>query len=137
MSGLQPHRRARWVGLLFHQQRRRLTPQRDLSRLVSNWRSELQLHEFLVRGKTVAIAEIDTLVADQPALRCRELDEDATAPAQDEEFVMMHSDNVEASGFVQHLKLPHYVDFQGELEMIRGMRREIAERENGAKEAAE
>ena len=33
---------------------------RDLSRLVSNWRSELDLREFLVRGKTVAIAEIDT-----------------------------------------------------------------------------
>ena len=37
------------------------------------------------------------------------------APAQDEEFVLYHSDNVEASGFVQHLKLPHYVDFQAEL----------------------
>lgn len=66
------------------------------------------------------------------ALRCRELDEDATAPAQDEEFVMMHSDNVEASGFVQHLKLPHYVDFQAELVMVRSMRAAA-----GAKEAAE
>jgi len=66
------------------------------------------------------------------ALRCRELDEDATAPAQDEEFVMMHSDNVEASGFVQHLKLPHYVDFQSELVMVRSMRAAA-----GAKEAAE
>lgn len=66
------------------------------------------------------------------ALRCRELDEDATAPAQDEEFVMMHSDNVEASGFVQHLKLPHYVDFQSELVMVRSMRSAA-----GAKEAAE
>jgi carbamoyl-phosphate synthase small subunit len=33
---------------------------RDLSQLVSNWRSELDLTEFLRRGKTVAIAEIDT-----------------------------------------------------------------------------
>ena len=29
--------------------------------------------------------------------------------------MLSHSDNVEASGFVQHLKLPHYVDFQSEL----------------------
>ncbi|MFP1452899.1 carbon-phosphorus lyase complex subunit PhnI [Escherichia coli] len=25
---------------------------------------------------------------------------------------MAHADNVEAAGFVSHLKLPHYVDFQ-------------------------
>jgi alpha-D-ribose 1-methylphosphonate 5-triphosphate synthase subunit PhnI len=56
------------------------------------------------------------------ALRARELDEEITAPAQDEEFVLYHSDNVEASGFVQHLKLPHYVDFQGELELVRRLR---------------
>ncbi|MFS8606734.1 MAG: glutamine-hydrolyzing carbamoyl-phosphate synthase small subunit, partial [Gammaproteobacteria bacterium] len=33
---------------------------RDLSRVVSNWRSELSLGEFLRRSNTVAIAEIDT-----------------------------------------------------------------------------
>jgi carbamoyl-phosphate synthase small subunit len=33
---------------------------RDLSRIVSNWRAESSLEEFLRRGKTVAIAEIDT-----------------------------------------------------------------------------
>ncbi|MEK9595661.1 MAG: carbon-phosphorus lyase complex subunit PhnI [Rhodospirillaceae bacterium] len=63
------------------------------------------------------------------SLRARELGEVADAPANDEEFVISHSDNVEASGFVQHLKLPHYVDFQSELEMVRKMRREIADRE--------
>ena len=56
------------------------------------------------------------------ALRCRELGEEVEAPAQDEEFVLYHSDVVEAQGFVQHLKLPHYVDFQSELEMIRRLR---------------
>ena len=39
-----------------------------------------------------------------------------------QEFVLSHTDNVEASGFVQHLKLPHYVDFQAELELVRKMR---------------
>ena len=61
------------------------------------------------------------------SLRARELGEEITAPAQDEEFVLAHADNVEASGFVQHLKLPHYVDFQSELELVRRMRREIEE----------
>jgi len=41
--------------------------------------------------------------------------------------VLYHSDNVEASGFVQHLKLPHYVDFQSELELVRRMRAERAQ----------
>ena len=53
------------------------------------------------------------------ALRCDELGEASYAPAQNQEFVLSHSDNVEASGFVQHLKLPHYVDFQAELSLLR------------------
>ncbi len=60
------------------------------------------------------------------AMRAEELGEDRTAPAQDVEFVMYHCDNVEANGFVEHLKLPHYVDFQSELETIRRMRAEAA-----------
>ena len=51
------------------------------------------------------------------ALRAGELGEDVVAPAQDEEFVISHSDNVQATGFVEHLKLPHYVDFQAELDL--------------------
>src|SRR6478752_1879914 len=60
-------------------------------------------------------------------LRARELGEDIKAPAQDEEFVMSHSDNVQATGFVEHLKLPHYVDFQSELGLLRKLRKEFAE----------
>ena len=59
------------------------------------------------------------------ALRCTEFDEAVNSPVQDEEFVLSHSDNVEASGFVQHLKLPHYVDFQSELELLRKLRAEF------------
>lgn len=62
------------------------------------------------------------------ALRADELGEDVTAPAQDEEFVISHCDNVQATGFVEHLKLPHYVDFQAELELVRRLRREFEER---------
>lgn len=66
--------------------------------------------------KAMAMALVDR------ALRAEELGEPITAPAQDEEFVLSHSDNLEASGFVQHLKLPHYVDFQSELELLRKLR---------------
>ncbi|MEI8399493.1 MAG: carbon-phosphorus lyase complex subunit PhnI [Alcaligenaceae bacterium] len=56
------------------------------------------------------------------ALRATELGELVQSPAQMPEFVLSHSDSLEASGFVQHLKLPHYVDFQSELELVRKMR---------------
>jgi alpha-D-ribose 1-methylphosphonate 5-triphosphate synthase subunit PhnI len=68
--------------------------------------------------KAMAMALVDR------ALRCRELGETPASPAQDEEFVLYHSDNVEASGFVQHLKLPHHVDFQSELVLLRTLRAE-------------
>ncbi|KWW36462.1 carbon-phosphorus lyase complex subunit PhnI [Cupriavidus metallidurans] len=58
------------------------------------------------------------------AMRAEELGEAGDAPANDIEFMLYHSDNVEASGFVQHLKLPHYVDFQANLELLRRLRAE-------------
>jgi alpha-D-ribose 1-methylphosphonate 5-triphosphate synthase subunit PhnI len=67
--------------------------------------------------KAMAMALVDR------ALRTNELDEEQSAPAQDEEFVLSHADNVQATGFVEHLKLPHYVDFQAELELLRKLRR--------------
>ncbi|MER8518016.1 carbon-phosphorus lyase complex subunit PhnI [Mesorhizobium sp. M0644] len=67
------------------------------------------------------------------ALRASELGEDVIAAAQDEEFVISHSDNVQATGFVEHLKLPHYVDFQAELDLVRRMRAEHDARENAGK----
>lgn len=81
--------------------------------------------------KAMAMALVDR------ALRARELGEESGAPAQDQEFVLSHSDNVEASGFVQHLKLPHYVDFQSELTMVREMRAEWERVHRPATEAAE
>ena len=60
------------------------------------------------------------------SLRAEELGESVKAPAQDQEFVLYHADNVEASGFTQHLKLPHYVDFQAELVLVRKMREAAA-----------
>jgi alpha-D-ribose 1-methylphosphonate 5-triphosphate synthase subunit PhnI len=79
----------------------------------------------LSERKAMSMALVDR------ALRARDLGEEVKAPAQDEEFVLYHSDNIEAMGFVQHLKLPHYVDFQSELAMIRAMRERLADDEEG------
>lgn len=72
--------------------------------------------------KTMAMALVDR------ALQAPDYDENVAGPAQDEEFVLSHADNVEAAGFVSHLKLPHYVDFQAELELLNRL---IKERANG------
>jgi len=81
--------------------------------------------------KAIAMAVVDR------ALRWRELGEDDMgAPAQNEEFVLAHCDNIQATGFLEHIKLPHYVDFQSELELVRRLRRE-AMAATAAQEAAE
>ncbi|MBD2231654.1 carbon-phosphorus lyase complex subunit PhnI [Phormidium tenue] len=67
--------------------------------------------------KAMAMALVDR------ALQAKDLGEAIDGPAQNEEFVLFHSDNIEAQGFVQHLKLPHYIDFQAELNLIRQLRR--------------
>ncbi len=78
----------------------------------------------LVFGQTERKAIAMSLV--DRALRWAELgEENIGAPAQDEEFVLMHADNVQATGFLEHIKLPHYVDFQSELELIRRLRAEV------------
>ncbi|MCL2746923.1 MAG: carbon-phosphorus lyase complex subunit PhnI [Coriobacteriia bacterium] len=61
--------------------------------------------------KAIAMAVID-----------RELDNKGTHPAQDEEFVLTHSDSLEMNGFISHLKLPHYVTFQSKLDAVRKTR---------------
>lgn len=49
---------------------------------------------------------------------------DRRYPTQDEEFVLYHVDGVEATGFISHLKLPHYVTFQSKLSSVRSTRDE-------------
>ena len=83
--------------------------------------------------KSIAMSLVDR------ALRWKELGEDFTgAPAQDEEFVLSHADNVQATGFLEHIKLPHYVDFQAELELVRRLRAEaLAQTQPSPRAAAE
>jgi alpha-D-ribose 1-methylphosphonate 5-triphosphate synthase subunit PhnI len=84
----------------------------------------------MTERKAISMALVDR------ALRCKELGEDNLgAPAQDEEFVLYHADNIQATGFLEHIKLPHYVDFQSELELVRKLRREAQASEQAAEQA--
>jgi len=94
--------------------------------LVNQFRGSATAPAQFTRGYGLAFGEAErkamVMALVDRALRGRELGETSASPAQDEEFVLYHSDNVEASGFVQHLKLPHYVDFQSELVLVRNLR---------------
>jgi alpha-D-ribose 1-methylphosphonate 5-triphosphate synthase subunit PhnI len=89
--------------------------------------------------KAISMALLDR------ALRADELGEAASNPAQDEEFVLSHLDNVKATGFVEHVKLPHYVGFHAETRLLQRLRDEWERRtapeeptsEPARKEAAE
>jgi alpha-D-ribose 1-methylphosphonate 5-triphosphate synthase subunit PhnI len=41
------------------------------------------------------------------------------SPANDQEFVLYHTEGIESMGFTNHLKLPHYVTFQSSLKNVR------------------
>jgi alpha-D-ribose 1-methylphosphonate 5-triphosphate synthase subunit PhnI len=42
-----------------------------------------------------------------------------SCPAEDQEYVLYHIDGIEAMGFCNHWKLPHYVDFLSDLDRLR------------------
>ena len=52
-------------------------------------------------------------------------------PVANQEFVVSHVDSVESSGFVEHLKLPHYVTFQAGLQRARKFRELVEARARG------
>ncbi|MEO1730522.1 MAG: carbon-phosphorus lyase complex subunit PhnI [Pseudomonadota bacterium] len=97
---------------------------------------ELSLGYGLVFGhaerKAMAMATVDG------SLRGPDHGEDVQHAVEDEEFVLYHCDSLDASGFLQHLKLPHYVDFQAQLQVLRKQRAKWnAKKAEQVKEAAE
>ncbi len=104
--------------------------------MVNQFKGSKQLAPQFTRGygltfgynerKAMAMAIVDR------SLRAKEFGEEIKGPAQQEEFVLSHSDSVEAQGFVQHLKLPHYIDFQAELNLVRKMRAEYEANESSS-----
>jgi alpha-D-ribose 1-methylphosphonate 5-triphosphate synthase subunit PhnI len=97
--------------------------------MINQFKGSMTIPPQFTRGYGLGFGQCERKVMSMAlvdrALRAGELGEERVAPAQDEEFVMSHSDNVQATGFVEHLKLPHYVDFQSELVMLRRMRADI------------
>lgn len=53
---------------------------------------------------------------------------DVNSPANDQEFVLYHTEGIESMGFVNHLKLPHYVTFQSGLKNTRAAIERSAEK---------
>jgi alpha-D-ribose 1-methylphosphonate 5-triphosphate synthase subunit PhnI len=51
---------------------------------------------------------------------------DGDEPAQNAEFVLDLIDGIDSFGFIEHLKLPHYVTFQSILDRIRSIRNRAA-----------
>ena len=112
--------------------------------MVNQFKGNTETPPQFTRGYGLAFGQSERKVMSMAlvdrALRARELGEDVVAPSQDEEFVLSHSDNVQATGFVEHLKLPHYVDFQSELGLLRKLRKEFHDLNaapDAMKEAAE
>ncbi|MDM5224914.1 carbon-phosphorus lyase complex subunit PhnI [Cytobacillus sp. NJ13] len=54
---------------------------------------------------------------------------DNSFPSHNEEFVLLHIDSVESTGFISHLKMPHYVTFQSKLDSVRKTKAKAEERE--------
>ncbi|WP_339212833.1 carbon-phosphorus lyase complex subunit PhnI [Solibacillus sp. FSL W8-0372] len=52
------------------------------------------------------------------------LETGGNTPIHDEEFVLLHVDIIESTGFISHLKMPHYVTFQSKLEQMRTIKKE-------------
>lgn len=50
------------------------------------------------------------------------------APANDQEFVLMHIDGIESSGFCAHFKLPHYITFQADLSNLRRTQKDVEQK---------
>ncbi|MFN0073524.1 MAG: carbon-phosphorus lyase complex subunit PhnI [Chloroflexota bacterium] len=83
--------------------------------LQDDQQSEYEMGYGLVPGrderKAISMAIIDASL--------RLASEDSTKPVENQEFVISHIDPIESSGFVEHLKLPHYVTFQAGLQRAR------------------
>jgi len=101
--------------------------------MVTQFKGSFKVPPQFTRGYGLAFGQSErkamSMALVDRALRWEELGEELMAPAQDHEFVLSHSDNIQATGFVEHLKLPHYVDFQAELDLVRKMRAEAAQSE--------
>ncbi|HBW34699.1 carbon-phosphorus lyase complex subunit PhnI [Desulfosporosinus sp. BICA1-9] len=85
----------------------------DVQKLTGQKELEFSLGYGICYGqnesKAIAISILD---------RCLETDNPEHS-ILNEEFILLHIDSVESTGFISHLKLPHYVTFQSKLDSVR------------------
>ena len=62
-----------------------------------------------LENKAISMATLDACIST----------DEASAPAEDKEFVLYHIDGIESTFFVDHLKLPHYMGFTSAVERLR------------------
>lgn len=74
-------------------------------------------------GYGIALGQNETKAISMSILDQTLESKDSEFPTSDEEFVLYHIDSVEATGFISHLKLPHYVTFQAKLNDVRKIKR--------------
>ncbi|MCL2046036.1 MAG: carbon-phosphorus lyase complex subunit PhnI [Oscillospiraceae bacterium] len=75
-------------------------------------------------GYGLVFGRAETRAIAMSILDCALNNPDPSNPPNDEEFVLLHGEPLEMSGFISHLKLPHYVTYQSRLDNIRKIRRE-------------
>jgi alpha-D-ribose 1-methylphosphonate 5-triphosphate synthase subunit PhnI len=70
-------------------------------------------------GYGLCFGQNDTKVICMGILDTTMRNPDTNQPANDQEFVLYHTEGIESMGFTNHLKLPHYVTFQSSLKNVR------------------
>jgi alpha-D-ribose 1-methylphosphonate 5-triphosphate synthase subunit PhnI len=70
-------------------------------------------------GYGLCFGQNDTKVICMGILDSTMRNPDSSLPANDQEFVLYHTEGIESMGFTNHLKLPHYVTFQSGLNNMR------------------
>ena len=107
----------------------------EVESYVSDHRSSSQEHDELgvAIGYGLVFGRAETRAIAMSILDCALNHPAPGSPPNDEEFVLLHGEALEMSGFISHLKLPHYVTYQSKLDNIRKTRRGKNESGNGGK----
>ena len=84
-------------------------------------------------GYGLCFGQNDTKVINMGILDRAMRSPDGKSPATDAEFVLYHTEGIEAMGFTNHLKLPHYVTFQADLSNTRAAVRRDEAASSGSK----
>jgi alpha-D-ribose 1-methylphosphonate 5-triphosphate synthase subunit PhnI len=102
--------RVRYIGKI------EVTEAEMITHVATTKKSESPLYSI---GYGLCFGQNDTKVICMGILDTTMRNPDTSLPANDQEFVLYHTEGIESMGFTNHLKLPHYVTFQSDLKNIR------------------